>query len=189
MTVDAAPEVGRFSIDGARLDLYESRFMAEPLFTSDEQQKFDAGIAELITRYPADHKGAAMLPALRLLQSMKGWLHPDGMRQVAAKLETTTTHAYEVASFYVMFFTEKPGTYVIDVCTNVPCSMRGAEGLLRYLEKRLGAEVGVNGPRYYLRETECLASCGTAPCLQINEDHYESLTKSKVDALIERLAK
>lgn len=162
--------------------------MSEPLFTAQEQQKFDAEIAELLSHYPPDRKSAGMLPALRILQSLKGWLPPEGMQQVATKLETTVERAYEVATFYVMFHTKKPGTYVIDVCTNLACALRGAEGMLKYLEDKLHTKAGENGPKYFLRETECLASCGTAPCLQVNEDHHENLTKAKVDALLEKLS-
>ena len=162
--------------------------MSEPLFTAEEQKKFDEGIAALIKRYPQDRKSAAMLPALRLLQTIKGWLPPEGMRQVAAKLGTTPERAFEVATFYVMFHTEKPGKYVIDVCTNLSCSLRGAEGMLKHLEQKLGTKAGHNGDRFFLRETECLASCATAPCLQVNEDHHENLTREKVDALVEKLS-
>jgi NADH-quinone oxidoreductase subunit E len=162
--------------------------MSEPLFTPEEQKKFDAGIAELLSHYPPDRKSAAMLPALRLLQSLKGWLPPEGMKLVAEKLETTVARAYEVATFYVMYFTEKPGKYVIDVCTNLSCALRGAEGLLTYLEQKLHTTAGTNGDKYYLRETECLASCGTAPCFQVNEDHHENLTRAKVDAILEKLS-
>ena len=162
--------------------------MSEPLFTADEQKKFDAEIAELLSHYPPDRKSAAMLPALRVLQSLKTWLPPEGMQLVAKRLESTVEAAYEVATFYVMFHTKKPGTYVIDVCTNLACALRGAEGMLAYLEQKLATKAGENGEKYFLRETECLASCGTAPCLQINEDHHESLTKAKVDALLEKLS-
>jgi len=162
--------------------------MSEPLFTADEQKKFDAEIAELLSHYPPDRKSAAMLPALRVLQSLKTWLPPEGMQLVAKRLESTVEAAYEVATFYVMFHTKKPGTYVIDVCTNLACALRGAEGMLAYLEEKLATKAGHNGEKYFLRETECLASCGTAPCLQINEDHHESLTKAKVDALLEKLS-
>ena len=161
--------------------------MSEPLFTADEQKKFDAGIADLLSHYPTDRKLAAMLPALRLLQSLKTWLPPEGMQLVSQRLETTVAAAYEVATFYVMFHVEKPGKYVIDVCTNLSCALRGAEGMLKHLETRLGTQAGTNGDKYFLRETECLASCGTAPCLQINEDHHENLTKEKVDKLLETL--
>lgn len=161
--------------------------MPEPLFTAEEQKKFDAGIAELLSHYPSERKSAAMLPALRLLQSLKTWLPPEGMKLVAERLETTVEAAYEVATFYVMFHTQKPGKYVIDVCTNLACALRGAEGMLKHLEDKLHTKAGENGEKYFLRETECLASCGTAPCLQINEDHYENLNKAKVDALVEKL--
>ncbi len=162
--------------------------MSEPLFTADEQKKFDAGLAELLSHYPPDRKLAAMLPALRLLQSLKTWLPPEGMQLVAQRLESTVEAAYEVATFYVMFHTKKPGTYVIDVCTNLACALRGAEGMLSYLEQKLATKSGENTPKYFLRETECLASCATAPCLQVNEDHHENLTKAKVDALLEKLS-
>lgn len=161
--------------------------MSEPLFTPEEQKKFDEGIAALLKRYPADRKSAAMLPALRLLQGLKGWLPPEGLAKVATALETTKERALEVATFYVMYHTERPAKYVVDVCTNLSCSLRGAEGMLQYLEQKLGTKAGVNGDRFFLRETECLASCGTAPCLQVNEDHHESLDKAKLDALLEKL--
>lgn len=159
----------------------------QPLFTPDEQRKFDEGIANLLKRYPADRKSAAMLPALRLLQSMKGWLPKEGMEQVAQKLGTSQNRAYEVASFYVMYHLEHPGKYVIDVCTNLSCSLRGAETMLAYMEQKLGLKAGEKNGHVFLRETECLASCGTAPCLQINEDHHENLTREKVDALLAKL--
>jgi NADH-quinone oxidoreductase subunit E len=162
--------------------------MSEVLFTSAERAKFDASIAHLLTRYPADRKSAAMLPALRLLQEMKGWLPPDGMELVAQKLEVHKERAYEVATFYVMYHTEKPGKYTIDVCTNLSCALRGAEGLLAYLEKKTGLKSGEKNEKFFLRETECLASCGTAPCFQINEDHHENLTRAKVDIIMKGLS-
>lgn len=154
-----------------------------PFFAGDEATRFDRELAEILSHYPKDRKSAAMLPALRLLQSMKGWLPPDGMKMVAERLEVPPERAYEVATFYVMFHTEKPGKYVVDVCTNLSCSLWGAEKLLAHLEKTLGVKAGESNEKYTLRETECLASCGTAPCLQINEAHHESLTLQKVDEL------
>jgi NADH-quinone oxidoreductase subunit E len=161
--------------------------MSQPLFAPDEQKKFDAQIAELLTHYPPDRKSAAMLPALRVLQSMKGWLPPEGLALVAQRLEVSKERALEVATFYVMFHTEKPGKYVVDVCTNLSCSLWGAEKLLAYLEKKLGLHAGESNEMFTLRETECLASCGTAPCLQVNEEHHESLSPQKVDEIFAKL--
>lgn len=157
------------------------------LFTPAEQAQFDAEIAALLSHYPPDRKSAAMLPALRALQERKGWLPPEGVQQVATKLETTVERCYEVATFYVMFHTRPRARYVVDVCTNLSCSLRGAEELLVYLERKLQVRAGENGERWWVREAECLASCGTAPCLQINEDHHENLTRAKVDQILEAL--
>jgi NADH-quinone oxidoreductase subunit E len=158
-----------------------------PVFSPEERSRFDAGVAEILTHYPADRKSAAMLPVLRLLQSMKGWLPPPGLAYAAEKLEVSKERAFEVATFYVMFHTKKPGKHVVDVCTNLSCSLRGAEGLLKYLEQKLALKAGETNEQFTLRETECLASCGTAPCLQIDEDHHESLTMAKVDEIFSRL--
>ncbi|MHB8878963.1 MAG: NADH-quinone oxidoreductase subunit NuoE family protein [Myxococcaceae bacterium] len=162
--------------------------MPDPLFCAEEQQKFDTDLAEILSHYPADRKSAAMLPALRLLQTLKGWLPPAGLELVAERLGTTREKAYEVATFYVMFFTRKPGKYVLDVCTNLSCSLRGAEKMLAMLEQKLGLKSGSANERFTLRETECLASCGTGPCLQVNEQHHESLTPAKLDELVARLS-
>jgi NADH-quinone oxidoreductase subunit E len=161
--------------------------MAESLFTLEEQKKFDAEILEILSHYPADRKSAGMLPALRLLQDIKGWLPPEGVKLVASTLGVTPERAYEVASFYVMYHLKKPGKYVVDVCTNLPCALRGAEQMLVYLEGKLGLKAGEANERFTLRETECLASCGTAPCLQINEDHHDSLDRARLDALFDKL--
>ncbi len=158
--------------------------MATALFSAEEQRKFDDALAEILTHFPPDRKSAGMLPALRVLQSIKGWLPPEGLELVAERLSVSKSRAQEVATFYVMFHTQKPGKYVIDVCTNLSCSLWGAEKLLAYLERKLNLKSGEHNDLYTLRETECLASCGTAPCLQINEDHHESLTPAKVDEIL-----
>ena len=161
--------------------------MAEGPFSPEEQKRFDSALAELLTHYPPDRKAAAMMPALRLLQTIKGWLPPDGLILVAERLGTTKERAYEVATFYVGFHTDKPGKYVVDVCTNLSCSLWGAEKLLQHVERKVGLKAGESSDRFTLRETECLASCGTAPCLQINEEHFENLTRAKVDDIFAKL--
>jgi len=161
--------------------------MTDGALSASEREKFDSGLPEILTHYPSVQKAAAMLPAVRLLQSIKGWLPPEGLAYVAEKLGVSKERAYEVATFYVMFHTTKPGKYVVDVCTNLSCSLWGAERLLAHLEQRLGIPAGESNERFTLRETECLASCGTAPCLQINEEHYESLTLKRVDEILAKL--
>ena len=91
--------------------------MAESLFTPEEQRRFDAGIADLLTHYPPDRKSAAMLPALRLLQSLKGWLPPEGLRLVARHLEVTPERADTPLDSFRSFGTaiEQQGFKALDV--------------------------------------------------------------------------
>ncbi len=159
-------------------------------FDPAQQQKFDAEMAEIVKRYPPDRKRAAMLPALRLVQEILGHLPPAALEQVASKLEVSKTACAEVATFYSMLRLEPRGRYSVEVCTNVSCSLCGGEQILRHLEQKLGIHAGETTPdgRITLREVECLASCGTAPVLQLDEEFHERLTPEKVDALLATLA-
>ncbi|MHB1847342.1 MAG: NADH-quinone oxidoreductase subunit NuoE family protein [Deltaproteobacteria bacterium] len=157
--------------------------------TDEEKARFDREIGELCGRFPGDRKRAAMLPALHLMQGMLGYLTPEALEIVAARLELPATATAEVATFYSMFRLEPAGRYVLDVCTNIGCGLCGAEQILAHLETRLGISVGETTPdsKFTLREVECLASCGTGPVLQINDEFQERLTPEKVDAMLERL--
>jgi NADH-quinone oxidoreductase subunit E len=130
-----------------------------------------------------------MLPVLHVVQDTLGHLPPAAMLQVAEKLSVAPTAVAEVATFYSMLRLQPCGRYQIDVCTNVSCSLCGAEQILEHLEKKLGVSVGETSAdgKFTLREVECLASCGTGPALQVNEDFHERLTPQKLDALIESL--
>ena len=163
--------------------------MAGP-FTPEQQARFDAELVKILAKYPEKNKAAAMIPLLRLCQDLLGWLPAEAMLLAAEKLEVPPARAEEVASFYTMLHTEPHGKYLVEVCTNVSCSLRGAEHLLSFLERKLLVKAGhqTADGRYTLRETECLASCGTAPCLQINEDHHEDLTPKKVEQILGSLA-
>ncbi len=162
--------------------------MAGP-FTPDQQARFDAGLAQVLARFPADQKAAGMLPALRLVQELLGWIPEEAMVMVSERLGVPPARAREVATFYVMFHTSPPGRHVIDVCTNVSCCLGGADRALSYLEKKLGIRAGqtTSDKRFTLREVECLASCGTAPVMQVDEAYVEKLTPAKIDQTLAAL--
>jgi len=157
-----------------------------PFSTPEQLARFDSELAKVVARYPADRKAAAMIPALRLCQDVLGWVPPEAMALCAQRLEVPPARAREVATFYIMLHTERPGRHVLDLCTNVSCSLRGAERLLAHLEKKLGVRAGHSTPdrRFTLREAECLASCGTAPAMLVDERFYESLTEAKLDQIL-----
>jgi NADH-quinone oxidoreductase subunit E len=94
-----------------------------------------------------------------------------------------------VASFYDMLNLEPVGRHMIYVCQNLSCALLGAEGLIRHLENRLGIRMGETTPDglITLKRMECLASCGTAPAIQIDGIYYERMTPQKLDELLEKL--
>lgn len=147
------------------------------------RQKID----NLIRKYP--HKRSALIPALQVAQDEAGYLSNDVIRDVAHVFELHPNEVYEVASFYTMLYKKPVGKYVIQVCTNISCLLGNCEEILSHLEKRLGVRPGETTPdkKFTLMEVECIASCGTAPVAQINEDYYENLTPEKLDRILEAL--
>jgi NADH-quinone oxidoreductase E subunit len=152
----------------------------------------DAALAEyreILPRYPT--RRAALMPALWLAQREFGWLSLPVLEYVAELMELPIAWVTSVASFYTMYWKEPKGRWHLQVCRNLPCQLRGASGIQRAIEQRLGIRDGERTPdgRFSLEEVECLASCGTAPVLQINNEAYhEGLDVPSALALIERLA-
>lgn len=162
-----------------------------PAFTPEGQARFDAELERVLARYPPDRAAAAMIPALRLCQEINGFISPEAMELVSARLQVPVARALEVATFYTLLHTQKPGSVLVDLCTNVSCALRGAERLLGHLERRLGVRAGhtTTDGRFTLREAECLASCGTAPAMRVNERFEENLTESKLDQILDAMAR
>lgn len=146
--------------------------------------KAKAEIQQLKARYP--HPNSALLPALALAQKEHGWLSPEVLEEVAAIMELTPAQVGSVASFYTMFNRRPVGKYLIQVCTNIACSLLGAGHIVEHLKRRLGINVGETTPDglFTLLEVECLGSCGTAPVMQVNDTYHENLTAEKVDEIL-----
>ena len=144
---------------------------------------------EILGRYPT--RRAALMPTLWLAQREFGSLSEPVMRYVAELMELPLAWVTSVASFYTMYWKAPKGRWHIQVCRNLPCALRGAGDVLRAVEQRLGIRDGGRTPdgRFSLEEVECLASCGTAPVLQVNNaEYHEGLDVPRALALIERLA-
>ena len=152
-------------------------------FSPEAYKKFE----ETVGRYPK--KEAAMLPVLYLAQEEFGYLSPEALEYVARLMGQSPAQVTGVVSFYTMLNVKPIGRYHIQVCRTLPCALRGAEKLTSFLEKMLGIEVGqtTEDGRFTLSEVECLASCGTAPMMQINDDYYESLTEEKTAEIVDSL--
>jgi NADH-quinone oxidoreductase E subunit len=146
-----------------------------------------AQIEALFERYP--QKRGALLPAIYLVQAEKGWVDPPAARELAELFEIKPVDVHEVLSFYNMFYTEPQGRHHVYVCTNVPCSLRGARSLLRGLEAYLGVHSGqtTKDGRVTIGHEECLGSCGTAPVLRIDGVYHENVDFEDARRLVDAL--
>ncbi len=144
-------------------------------------------IDAIVERYPLAE--AALVPVLHRLQDEMGWLPVEAMDFAAGRLGLAPPRVYGVASFYSMFRRQRPGRHRLEICTNISCSLMGAEHLREHLSRRLGIRPGQTTPDgvFTLTEVECLGSCGTAPVMLADDEYYEDLTPEKVDRLLEEL--
>jgi len=132
---------------------------------------------------------ALLIPLLQEIQFEQGYLSASALLESASFLQLPLSKVKEVVSFYTMFQTEPIGKVHLQLCTNISCWLNGSEHLLECLEKKLKIQCGettLDG-KYTLSEVECLASCGTAPVLQVNEDYHEGLDEKKLMDLLEKI--
>lgn len=150
-------------------------------------EHFYKEIEKLKPRYPTNQ--ALLLPALHLAQKETGWISDPVMDEVAAAIDIPAPVVREVVTFYTMYNLKPVGKYHLQVCTNISCALMGAEALLAHCEKNLGIEAGetTRDKRFTITEVECLGACGTAPCLQINDDYHENLNLQRLDAVLAEL--
>lgn len=146
-------------------------------------------IREAMKKYPQAR--SALLPALEIAQREVGYLSPQVLREVALLMDLPPVEVASVASFYTMLYRRPVGKHVIQVCTNISCSLMGAEHIVDVLRKKLGIEVGETTPdgRFTLLTVECLGSCGTAPMMQVDDTYYENLTEERLDAILAELSR
>lgn len=147
-------------------------------------------VQKIIKRYPEGRQKSALLPVLHLAQAeFGGWLSPETMDYIAEILNLKPIEVYEVASFYTMYNLRPVGKCVLEVCRTGPCMLRGADDIVEYLENKLGIKEGETTPdgMFTLRTVECLASCGTAPMMQVGDHYIENLTNEKLDAVLDDL--
>ena len=145
-------------------------------------------IHRIMNRYPEGKQKSAILPVLHIAQAeFDGWLSPEVMEYVASILKIQPVEVFEVASFYSMFNLKPVGKCLIEVCRTGPCWLMGAEDIVSYMEKKLGIKDGetTKDGMFTLKTVECLASCGTAPMMQIGEKYHENLTTEKCDSILE----
>ena len=169
----------KVGVDLVRLD-------APIAFDANDQAK----IKEMLARYPSDQRESAIMPALWLAQERFGFLSQNAVDLVASALDVDASEVAGVATFYTMYHLEPVGRHVIQVCCTLSCSLMGAEKLVKRFEQKLGIHVGetTKDGRFTLKKVECLAACGYAPMLQVNEQKFlENLSEADVDRIVDSL--
>ena len=168
---------------------FEAARDVDPMVVLNDKTR--AHIDHWLAKFPPDRKRSAVLQGLHAAQEQNaGWLTDELIAGVAKYLDLPPVWAYEVASFYSMFETEKVGRNNVAFCTNISCWLNGAEDIVRHCEGKLGIKHGESTPdgRIFLKiEEECVAACAAAPVMLIDGHYHEKLTTEQVDKLLDGL--
>jgi NADH-quinone oxidoreductase subunit E len=142
-------------------------------------------------RYPAGAESSLVLPCLRRIQEDRGWVADSDIAELAAYIPVPRIQIEEVLAHYTQYRRAPIGRWHLQACHNLSCSMRGAEGVLEHLGRKLGIQPGQTTADglFTLSTAECLGSCGTAPVVMVNEAYHENMSPARLDALIEELRK
>ncbi len=143
-----------------------------------------------VAKYPPEQKQSAVMAALAIAQTEKGWLSTDTIAEVAKVLGMPPIAVHEVATFYTMYNVKPVGQFKVTVCTNLPCALSGGTDAAEYLKQKLG--IGFNETTadgcITLKEGECMGSCGDAPVMLVNNARMCShMSNDKLDALLTEL--
>ena len=134
-----------------------------------------------IAKYPKGRQASAVMPLLDLAQRENGgWLPRAAMDYVSDLLKMSKIAVYEVATFYTMYNLEPVGKFHVQICTNLPCLLRGSDKIVNFAKRHLKISFGetTEDNLFTLTEVECLGACVNAPMMQINDDYYEDLDEN-----------
>jgi NADH-quinone oxidoreductase subunit E len=150
----------------------------------------EAELDEVAAHYP--QKRSASLMFLHAIQEHFGCVTPEAMEWTAKKLEVQPINIYELVTFYPMFRQEPGGRHQIKICRTLSCALGGSHELRDYICKKLGLDASEHGPqttkdgKFTVEFVECLAGCGAAPVVMVNEEFHEGVTKEKLDEICAR---
>ena len=151
-----------------------------------------ARFAREVAKYPADQKQSAVMACLSIVQQEQGHVSPEAELAVAHYLGMAPMAVHEVTTFYNMYNQQKLGKFKLNVCTNLPCQLRGGQQALAHLQKRLGIQSGETTADglITLQPSECQGACADAPVLLVNDRTMCSfMSNEKLDELVDTLQK
>ena len=155
--------------------------------------KYSTEIQQIMSKYPADHKQAAVMPLLYLAQRERGYITKQSILEISEITGLSATDIDSVIGFYTLFHEQPGGRYRLQVCTDMPCALRGAKQVLEELCGNIGLKVGEvsEDGLFEIEEVTCLAGCHRAPMMQVQGDgdivYHENLTVVKTKKIMEDL--
>ena len=158
------------------------------VFSAATLERFSREVA----KYPADQKQSAVMACLSIVQQEQGYVSAETEKGVADYLGMPPIAVHEVTTFYNMYNQRPVGRYKLNVCTNLPCQLRGGQQALHHLEQRLGVQMGATTADglFTLQQSECLGACADAPVLLVNDRTLCSfMSHDKLDQMIDGLKK
>jgi NADH-quinone oxidoreductase subunit E len=158
-------------------------------------EKYPNEIQLILAKYPSDRTGkrSAVMPLLYLVQGENGYVTKEAITHVAEICEVSTTEVASLIGFYTLYHDEPSGKYRIQVCTDLPCALRGADEFLEKLCANLGIKVGETSPdgKIKVEAVMCLAGCDKAPMFQVQSpegiEYYENQTVESALEVINKL--
>jgi NADH-quinone oxidoreductase subunit E len=150
-------------------------------------EKYAEEIRGILARFP--DKKSAVLHLMHLAQEEYGYMSQEAINEVAAILNLDPTHVLSLAGFYTLFYEEPVGKYVLEICNDLACALRGADEFVEMVGRKLNTPVDGTTPDglFTVKTVMCLAGCDRAPMLQCNLKFEENLNEEKFDQLIARL--
>ena len=151
-----------------------------------------ARFAREVAKFPAEQKQSAVMACLSIVQQELGWVSPESEKVVAEVLGMPVMAVHEVTTFYNMYNLKPVGKFKLNVCTNLPCQLRGGQQALTHLEHKLGIHSGetTSDGLFTLQPSECQGACADAPVLLVNDRHMCSfMSHEKLDQLVDSLKK
>jgi NADH-quinone oxidoreductase subunit E len=158
-------------------------------------EKYPDEVKRILAKYPAEQKRSAVMPLLYLAQRDGGFINKAAMEDIARMLDVTSTDVAEIVGFYTLYHDKPAGKYRMQVCTDLPCALRGADGFLEELCGNLGIQVGETTPDglVTIEAVTCLAGCDRAPMFQLQSangiEYHENMSVDKTLELVEALKK
>ena len=158
-------------------------------------KKYPQEVKQILSKYPPEQKRSAVMPLLFLAQREEGYLTRAAMRDVAQIVDITETDVAAIIGFYSLYHDKKEGKYRMQVCTDLPCALRGADQFMENLCENLRIKVGetTSDGLITLEAVTCLAACDKAPMFQTQGPdgikYHEDMTVDKTMELVETLMK